>query len=124
MYDLIRQELMYVVASSSTWAFQLCNSYDAISNISGFSVSDLAMLTSTLNQDLSDYGGPEVELMVSPVVNAEAPATQKTWFKLPTHDTLTHSGDYVGQIQRGISCILRARAYLDLFAFCRPSPPE
>jgi hypothetical protein len=29
-----------------------------------------------------------------------------------------------GHVQRGISRILRARAYLDLLVFCRPSPPN
>jgi hypothetical protein len=43
--------------------------------------------------------------------------------QLPTPDALTRSGDSVGHIQRGISCILCAQAYLDLFAFCRPPTP-
>jgi hypothetical protein len=42
----------------------------------GFSESDLVVLTNTLNQDLSDYVGPGVELGVYPVDNAVAPATQ------------------------------------------------
>jgi hypothetical protein len=70
-----------------------------------------------VNQNLSDYVGPDVELVVSPVNNAVAPATQLTCLHLPTPDALTRLGDYGGHIQRGISRILRARAYLDLLAF-------
>jgi hypothetical protein len=40
----------------------------------GLSESDLVVLTNTLNQDLSDYARPDVELVVSPANNAEAPA--------------------------------------------------
>jgi hypothetical protein len=89
-----------------------------------FSGLDLVVLTNTLNQNLSDYVGPDFELVVSPANNAVAPATQVTCLQLPTPDALTHLRDYGGHIQRGISRILRARAYLDLFAFCRPSPPD
>jgi hypothetical protein len=44
--------------------------------------------------------------------------------QLPTLDALTRSGDSRGHIQRGTSRILRARVYLDLLAFCTPSPPD
>jgi hypothetical protein len=90
----------------------------------GFLESDLVVLTNTLNQNLFDYVGPDVELVVSPVINAVAPATQPTCLQLPTPGALTRLGDFGGHIQRGISRILRARAYLDLLAFCRPSPPD
>jgi hypothetical protein len=90
----------------------------------GFSELDLVVLTNTLNQDLSDYVGPGVELVVSPVYNVVAPATQLTCLQLPTPHALTRLGDSGGHIQRGISRILRARAYLDLLAFCKPSPPD
>jgi hypothetical protein len=53
-----------------------------------------------------------------------APATKLTCLQLPTPDALSRSGDFGGQIQRGMSGILRARANLDLLAVCRPSPPE
>jgi hypothetical protein len=72
------------------------------------------VLTSTVNQNLSDYAGPDVELVVSPVNNAVAPATQLTCLQLPTPDALNRLGDFGVHIQRGISWILRARAYLDL----------
>jgi hypothetical protein len=62
--------------------------------------------------------------VVSPVNNAVAPATQLTCLQLPTPDALTRLGDSGGHIQRGISRILRASAYLDLLAFCKPSPPD
>jgi hypothetical protein len=87
----------------------------------GYSESNLVMLTNTPNQDLSDYVGPDIELVVSPVNNAVAAATQLTCLQLLTPDALTRSGDSGGHIQRGISCIIRARAYLDLLASCRPS---
>jgi hypothetical protein len=90
----------------------------------GYSESDLVVLTNTPNQDLSVYVGPDVELKVSPVNNAVAPATQLTCLQLPTPDALTRLGDFGGNIQRGLSRILRARAYLDLLAFCRRSPPD
>jgi hypothetical protein len=38
----------------------------------GFSESDLVVLTNALNQNLSDYAGPDVELAVSTVNNAVA----------------------------------------------------
>jgi hypothetical protein len=73
-------------------SFQLRNSYDAISNkMGGFSESVLAVLTNTLNQDLSDYVGPDVELAASPVDNAEASATQLTCLQLQIPDALTRS---------------------------------
>jgi hypothetical protein len=103
---------------------QLRNSYDTISTMGGFSESVIAVLTNTLNQDLSDYVGPDVELVLSPVNNAVAPATQLTCLQLPTPDAPTRLGDSEGHIQRGTSRILWARAYLDILAFCKPSPPE
>jgi hypothetical protein len=90
----------------------------------GVSESDLAVLTSTLYQDLSDYVGPDVELVVSAVDNAAASATQLSCLQLPARDALTRSGDFGGHIQRDTSRTLRARAYLDLLAFCIPSPPD
>jgi hypothetical protein len=90
----------------------------------GFSESDLVVLTNTLNQDYSDYVEPDVELAVPPVINAVASATQFTCLQLPTPDALTRLGDSGGHIPRGISRLLRARAYLDLLAFCRPPPPD
>jgi hypothetical protein len=124
LYGLIRQELLNVATSTLPWPVQLRNSYDSISIMDGFSESDLVVLTNTLNQDLSDYAGPGVDLVVSLVNNAVAPATQLTCLQLPTSDVLTRLGDFGGQIQRGTSRILRARAYLDFLAFCRPSPPD
>jgi hypothetical protein len=44
--------------------------------------------------------------------------------QIPTPDALTRLGDAGGHIQRAISRILRARAYLNLLPFCRPSPPD
>jgi hypothetical protein len=62
--------------------------------------------------------------VVSPVSNAVAPATQLTCLQIPTLDALTRLGDSGGHILWGFSRILRARAYLDLLAFCRSSPPD
>jgi hypothetical protein len=90
----------------------------------GFSECDLVVLSNTLNQDLSDYVGPDVELEVSTVNNVGAPTTQLTCLRLPTPDALTRSGDSGGHIQRGISRVLRAGAYLDIFAFRRPPPAD
>jgi hypothetical protein len=124
MCGLIRQELLNVATSTLPWAVQLRTSHDTTSNMGGLSESDLVVLMNTLNKDLPGYAGPDVELMVSPVNNAVAPATQLTCLHLPTPDALTRSGESGGHIQRGISRILRARAYLDFLAFCRPSPPD
>jgi hypothetical protein len=90
--------------------------------VGGISESDFVVSTNTINQDPSDYVGPDVELVVSPVNNAVAPATRLMCLQLPTLDALTRPGDPGGHIQRGISRILRARACLDLRAFCRPFP--
>jgi hypothetical protein len=124
MYGLIRHELLNVATSTLPWAVQLRSSYDTIPTMGGLSESDLVVLTNTLNQDLSHYAWSDVELLVSPANNVVAPATQLTCQQLPTHDALTRSGDSGGHNQRGISRILRARAYFDLLAFCRPSPPD
>jgi hypothetical protein len=78
LYGLIRQVLVNVATSTLPWAVQLRNSYDSISTMGGFSESDLVVLTNTLNQNLFDYAGPDVELVVSTVNNAVAPATQLT----------------------------------------------
>jgi hypothetical protein len=80
------------------------------------------VLSNTLNHDRSDYDGPYVELVVSPVDKATAAATQFTCSLLSI--SYTHSADSEGYILWGISRILRAWAYLDLVAFCRPSPPN
>jgi hypothetical protein len=45
MYGFIRHELMNVATSTLQWAVQLRSSYDAISNMGGFSESDLVVLT-------------------------------------------------------------------------------
>jgi hypothetical protein len=124
MYGFIRQELPHVTTSILPWAVQLSNLYDTISNLGGFLESDLVVLTETLNQGLSDYVGPNVELVVSPLNNAVAPAIELTCLQLPTPDALTRLGGFGGHIQRGNLRILRARAYLDLLAFCIPSPPD
>jgi hypothetical protein len=77
MYGIIRQEPLHV-ATTLPWAVQLRISYDTISNMGGFSESDIVVLTSTLNQDRSDYGEPDVKLVISPVNNAGALATHLT----------------------------------------------
>jgi hypothetical protein len=110
---------MHVANSTSPWAVQLRNSYDTISNIGGFSESDLAVLTTTLNQDFFYYVGPDIEFVVYPVDNAAGSATQLSCLQLPSPDALTRSGDRGGQIQRGISRTLRSRAYLDLLDFLK-----
>jgi nucleoside phosphorylase len=97
------QELLHVAIATLPRAIQLRNSYDTVSNIDEISESDLAVLTNTLNQYLSDYDGPDVELAVSPVDNAAASATQSTCLQLPTPDALIRLGDSTGHIQRGIS---------------------
>jgi hypothetical protein len=100
LYGLIRHELLNVATSTLPWAVQLRSSYDSISTMGGFSESDLVLLTKTLNQNLSDYARPDVELVVSPVNNAVAPATQLTCLQLRTPDALTRLGDFGGHIQR------------------------
>jgi hypothetical protein len=101
LYGLIRHELLNVATSTLSWAVQLRNSYDSISTMGGFSESDLVVLTNTLNQNLSDYHGPYVEFVVSPVKNTVAPATQLTCLQLPIPDALTRLGDSGGHIQQG-----------------------
>jgi hypothetical protein len=92
MYGLIRHELLNVATSTLPWAVQLRNSYDSISSVGGFSELDLVVLTNTLNQYLSDYDGPDVELAISPVNNAVVHATQLTCLQLPTLNALTRLG--------------------------------
>jgi hypothetical protein len=116
MYGLIRQEILNVATSTSPWAVQLRSSYNLISNVGGFSELDLVVLSNTLNQELFDYVGPDVELVASPADNVVAPTTQLTCLQLPTPGARTRSGDSGGHIQGGISRIPCARAYLDLSA--------
>jgi hypothetical protein len=59
-----------------------------------FSETDLAVLTSTLSKDLSDYDSPDVELVLSPLDNAAASANESTCLQFPPPDALTRSGDY------------------------------
>jgi hypothetical protein len=95
LYGFIRHELLHVATSTLPWAVQLRNSYDTISNTGAFSESDLAVVINTLIQDLSDYDGPDVELVVSPVDNAAASATQLlTCLEILTPDAVTRSGDF------------------------------
>jgi hypothetical protein len=110
MYGLIRHELLNVAISTLPWAVHLRSSYYTISNTGGFLESDIVVLTITLNQDLSYYVGPDVDVVLYSVNNVAAPATQLTCLQLPTHDALTRSGDSGGHIQRGISRIRCARA--------------
>jgi uncharacterized protein (UPF0218 family) len=49
-----------------------------ISNMRGFSESNLAVLTNTLSQDLSYYGGPDVGFVVYAIDNEAASAIQLT----------------------------------------------
>jgi hypothetical protein len=77
-----------------------------------------------ISQDLSEYGCPNVELVVSPVENAAASATKLTCLQPPIPDVLIRSADFRGHIQRQILRIFRIRAYLELRASCRPSPPH
>jgi hypothetical protein len=107
------------------WALQLRNSnLTRSSNMSGLLELNLVVLTNTLNQDLSDFDSPDVELVVSPVDNAAASATHSTCLHLTTPDALDRSGDSSDQIHRGISCNLHARAYLVLLEFSGPSLPD
>jgi hypothetical protein len=62
------------------------------------SESDLVVLTNTLNGVLSDYVGPDVELVVSPASNAVAPVAQLTCLQLPSPDALTGLGIFGGHI--------------------------
>jgi hypothetical protein len=130
MYGLIRKNycMLLLLPYFGLWAVQSLNSYDTISNMGRFSELELAVLmTSALNQYLSDFVGPDVELLVSPVDNiAAASATQLTYLQLKTPESLSRSGNFGGHIQwpGGILRILRARAYLYLMAFCKPSPPD
>jgi hypothetical protein len=121
MYGLTRHELMLVVTFTLPWAVELRNSYDSISNMGGFLESDLVVLTNSLNQDLFDYIGPNIDLVLSCVDNAAASATKLTSLLRPTPDFFTRSGDSGGRIRRIISQIPLARPTL---AFCIPSPPD
>jgi hypothetical protein len=49
MYGLLRQEVLNIANSTLRWAVQLRSSYDMISNMGGFSESDLVVLSNTLN---------------------------------------------------------------------------
>jgi hypothetical protein len=72
MYGLIQQEVPNVATSTLPWAAKLRSSCDTISTMDGFSESGLVVFTNTPNQHISDYVGPDVELVVSPVNNAVA----------------------------------------------------
>jgi hypothetical protein len=59
---------------------------------------------------------------MSLIDNAAASAIKLPCLQLPTPEALIRSGDIRGHIQRGISRILRARAYFDMLTLCKPSP--
>jgi hypothetical protein len=77
MYGLLRRELLNAATFTLPWAVQLRSSYDTISTRGGFSESDFVVIN-TRNQDLFDYVGPDVDLVVFPVNNGVEPATQST----------------------------------------------
>jgi hypothetical protein len=88
----------------------------------GLSELDFAVLTKTLNQNISDYDGFDLGLVVCSVDYMSVSATQLTYLQLLTPDALTRSGDFMCNIQRGVSRIARVRVYLDTLGFCRSSP--
>jgi hypothetical protein len=125
MYGLVCQELQHVAPFTFTWTVQFRNSYDATSSMSVFFViRSRGVDLYTKPRLFRLYDGHGVELVVFPVDNTAASAPQLTCLQLPTPDALTRSGDFGGHIQRSTSGRLRARAYLDLVAFCTPSPPD
>jgi hypothetical protein len=66
MYRIVRKGLLNVATYIVPCAVQLRNLYATISTMGGVLESDLVVLTDTLDQDLSDYVGGDVEPVVSP----------------------------------------------------------
>jgi hypothetical protein len=122
-YGLVLRELLNVATTTLPWVVQLRSSYDTISTMGEFSESNLVVLTNTLNQDLSDYDVPDVELVVSPVNNAVMPATQSTCLQLPTPAMLSLARKIAGATFNGVfRALFVPRSTLT--SFCRPSPPD
>jgi hypothetical protein len=92
--------------------------------ICGFSDVDLTVLATTLDQDLSEFVGHDVELFPSRAASPAAVAPRMTCLQVWTPDALTRPSDTKGHLQRGISRTLKARVFLDLLAFSGPSPPN
>jgi hypothetical protein len=72
---------------------------------------NLALLATTLDQNLYGYVGHDVELVPSPVASAVTQATRMTSLQVPTLDALTRPCDTKGHLQRGISRITRTRDF-------------
>jgi hypothetical protein len=100
----------------------ICGSEKRCNAICGFSDVDLTVLATTLDKDLSKYVGHDVELFPSRAASPAAVAPRMTCLQAPTPDALTRPSDTKGHVQRGISRIVKARVFLDLLAFCGPSP--
>ena len=86
--------------------------------------ADLAVLATTFDQDLPDYGGHDVVFVPSPATSPAALAPRMTCLQVPTPDALTRPSDRKGRLQRGISRTLKARGVLNRLAFRHLSPPD
>jgi hypothetical protein len=84
-----------------------------------FSDADLAVLTTTIDQDLSVYVSDDVEFAPSRTAFPNAMAPCMTSLQAATPSALTRPSDTRGHLQRSISHSLNGRAFPDL-AHLRP----
>jgi hypothetical protein len=107
-YGVIRREVHSVATSTLPWAVQLRASYATISRIGGFSDVDLTVLATTLDQDLSEYVGSDVEFVPSSSAFPVAPAPRMTCLQVPIPDALTRpNGKKGGTSSAKLHALLR-----------------
>jgi hypothetical protein len=116
----IRQKLLHVATFTLPWAVELSRSYDTISNMCGLCVLDVLVLTNIFNQYPTEYVGLNAELVVAPVNNAVAPASQLTCQHLPAPDALF--GEIQGATFNGTFRAFFVPGPSLTSAFCTPSP--
>jgi hypothetical protein len=97
-------------------------SYPTISHTGGFSDAHLVFLATTLDQDLLDYVGHDVEFVSSSAASPAATTPRMACLQIPTPDALTRPSETNKHLQRAISRTIKARAFLDVLIVCGPSP--
>jgi hypothetical protein len=114
-----------VATSTSPRAVQLRVSYATIFRTGEFSDADLAVLaTARDQQDLSGYGGHDVEFVPSHSASPVALAPRMTCLQAPTPGALNRPSDTNGHLKRGISRTLKARIFLNRLTLCGLSTPD
>jgi hypothetical protein len=120
LYGMLCTELKNVAFSSNTWAVQLRAAWAEVAKTGGgFTVPELETVSATVNQDVHQYLGEDMELITysDMLSHGTAPvwAEDAKWYlSVPSPASVAEGSTFVGRIQRDITRTLRVRAFLDL----------